>query len=78
MHFSYNKYHTFCHAEVLLRSIRHQKCHNPVLACPTCAWNLSQLFEKRVPVSKYAKSGVGTNETTLERHTLHFDDDVDF
>jgi ribonucleotide reductase beta subunit family protein with ferritin-like domain len=30
-------------------------------------------------VSEYARSGVGTKETTLERHTLHFDDDdVDF
>ncbi len=28
MHFCYN-------------SVHHQKCHIPVLACPTCAWNLS-------------------------------------
>ena len=26
-------------------------------------------------ISKYAKSGVGMKETTLEHHTLHFDDD---
>jgi hypothetical protein len=37
----------------------------------------TNFFEKHV--SKYAKSGVGTKETSLERHTLHFDDDnIDF
>jgi hypothetical protein len=40
MHFCYNGYPMFCHAEVLLRSVHHQKYHSPVLACPTCVWNL--------------------------------------
>jgi hypothetical protein len=33
-------------------------------------------FEKCI--SEYAKSGVITNENTLERHVLRFDDNVDF
>ena len=36
----------------------------------------TNFFEKRV--SEYAKSGVSTNENTLEHHTLRFDDDDDF
>jgi ribonucleoside-diphosphate reductase subunit M2 len=36
----------------------------------------TNFFEKHV--GEYAKSGVGTNETTLEHHTLCFDDDFDF
>ena len=37
----------------------------------------TNFFEKRV--SKYAKSGVGTSENTLECHTqLCFDDNIDF
>jgi hypothetical protein len=36
----------------------------------------TKLFEK--DVKEYTKSGVVTNENTLEHHTLHFDDDVNF
>ena len=36
----------------------------------------TNFFEKHI--SEYAKSGVGMNENTLERHTLCFDDNIDF
>jgi hypothetical protein len=47
MHFCYNGYCTFCSVEVLLQSVHHQKCHSPVLACPTSVWNLSGSTSRR-------------------------------